>query len=207
MAIDTKTVTEVRTITGAGIVDCKKALEENGGDVTKAVEALRKKGLVKAASKGARATKEGLVHAYIHPNNKLGVLVEVQCETDFVARTEQFQSFVHDIAMQIAASNPLYVSPDQIPPETVAKEREIAMEEFAGSSKPAEVIAKIAEGKLAKFYEDVCLLNQRFIKDEDQTIEAMLKNKIATTGENMKIVRFVRFALEAAPAADVCCEA
>jgi elongation factor Ts len=204
MAIDTKIVTEVRAITGAGIVDCKKALEENGGDVSKAVEALRKKGLAKAASKGARITKEGLVHAYIHPNNKLGVLVEVQCETDFVARTEGFQEFVHDIAMQIAATNPLYLTPDQIPPEFVAKEREIAMEEFAGSSKPAEVIAKIAEGKLAKYYEEVCLLNQRFIKDEDLTIEAMLKAKIATTGENMKIVRFVRFNLESAPATEEC---
>lgn len=207
MTIDTKMVTEVRAITGAGIVDCKKALEENNGDITKAVETLRKKGLVKAASKGSRATKEGLVHAYLHPNGKLGVLVEIQCETDFVARTEGFQTFVHDVAMQIAATNPLYLSPDQIPPEVVAKEREIAMEEFAGSSKPAEVIAKIAEGKLAKYFEETCLLNQRFIKDEDQTIEAMLKNKIATTGENMKIVRFVRFNLEAAPAADECCEA
>ena len=207
MAIDTKTVMEVRAMTGAGIVDCKNSLVENDGDVTKAVEALRKKGLAKAATKGSRVTKEGLVHAYIHPNNKLGVLVEVQCETDFVARTEGFVQFVHDIAMQIAATNPLYLSPDQIPPEVVAKEREIAMDEFAGSSKPAEVIAKIAEGKLAKYYEDVCLLNQRFIKDEDQTIEAMLKNKIATTGENMKIVRFVRFNLEAAPVADECCEA
>ena len=203
--MDTKIVSELRAMTGAGVVDCKKALEENGGDLAKAVEALRKKGLAKAATKGARVTKEGLVHAYLHPNNKLGVLVEVQCETDFVARTEQFREFVHDVAMHIAATNPLYLSPDQVPPEMADKEREIVMAEFAGSNKPREVIDKIAEGKMAKFYEEVCLLNQRFIKDEDVTVGDLLKSKIAATGENMKIVRFVRFNLEAAPAAEASC--
>ncbi|MDD5251085.1 MAG: translation elongation factor Ts [Patescibacteria group bacterium] len=195
MAIDTQTVSELRAKTGAGVVDCKKALEECGGDIGKAAEHLRKKGIAKAGTRGERTTKEGMVHAYIHPNNMMGVLVEVQCETDFVARTDAFQQFVHDVAMQIAATNPLYLSPDAIPPEVVEKEKELAMAEFEGSSKPREVIEKIAEGKLAKFYSEVCLLNQAFIKDEDKTIEELLKEKIATTGENMRITRFVRFAL------------
>jgi elongation factor Ts len=199
--MDTKVITELRAMTGAGIVDCNKALEECGCDLAKAAEILRKKGLVKAGKRAARATKEGLVHAYIHPNGKLGVLVEIQCETDFVARTEQFQQLVHDVALQIAATSPLYVSRDEVPTEVVAKEREIAMEEFAGSNKPQEVIEKIAEGKLAKYFEDVCLLDQRFIKDEDVVVGDLLKSKIAVTGENMKIVRFARFNLEAAPAA------
>ena len=202
--MDTKTVVELRAMTGAGMMDCKKALDESNGDLAKAAETLRKKGLAKAGTRAARATKEGLVHAYIHPNGRLGVLVEVQCETDFVARTEQFQEFVHDIAMQVAASAPLYVAPEDVPGEVVAKEREIAMEEFAGSSKPKDVIDRIAEGKIAKYYEETCLLNQRFIKDEDVTIGDLLKAKISTTGENMKIVRFSRFNLEAAPA--TCCE-
>ena len=192
---DLKLVTELRAMTGAGIVDCKKALEEAGGDINKAAENLRKKGIAKAATKSVRVTKEGLVHAYIHPNNKLGVLVEILCETDFVARTEQFRDLCNDVALQIAAMNPLYLSPDQIPAEVLEKEKSIVMDEFNGSSKPKDIIEKIAEGKMAKFYEDVCLLNQRFIKDEDMTISELLKTTIAKTGENMKIVRFVRFAM------------
>ena len=189
-------------MTGAGIVDCKNALVEADGDLQKASEELRKKGLAKAAKKGTRATKEGLVHAYIHGSGKLGVMVEVQCETDFVARTEQFQKFVHDIAMHIAAANPLYLTADEIPGEVLSKEKEIVMAEFEGSSKPQEVIEKIAEGKMSKYFEEVCLLNQRFVKDEDVTIEALLNQKIAVIGENMKIVRFVRFNLEAAGCCD-----
>jgi len=193
--VDTKIISDLRARTGAGMVDCQKALAECGNDVEKSAEYLRKKGIAKAGTRGQRATKEGLVHAYIHPNNKMGVLVEIQCETDFVARTDQFQAFVHDVAMQIAAVNPLYISPDQIPAEVVEKEKEIAMSEFLGLNKPKEVIEKIASGKMEKYYSEICLLNQAFIKDEDKTIGEMLKEKIAATGENIRIIRFARFAL------------
>lgn len=197
MVIDSKTVQELRAMTGAGIVDCKKALEEVGGDIQKAAELLRKKGIAKAGSKGDRATREGLVDSYIHGGGRVGVLVEVLCETDFVARTEQFRDFVHEVSMQIAATNPLYVSPDQIPAEVIEKEKELAMAEFAGASKPREVIEKIASGKIEKYYSEVCLLNQAYIKDEDKTVGEYLKEIIAKTGENVQIKRFSRFALGA----------
>lgn len=192
---DINTVSELRAMTGAGIVDCKKALDEAGGDLAKAAEILRKKGIAKAGSKGERATKEGLVDSYIHGNGKVGVLVEVQCETDFVARTEQFKEFVHEVALQVSATNPLYVSPDQIPQEVVEKEKELAMHEFDGSSKPKEVIEKIASGKIEKYYSEVCLLNQAYIKDEDKTVGELLKEMIAKTGENIIVKRFSRFSL------------
>ncbi len=192
---DTNTISELRAMTGAGIVDCKKALDEAGGDVTKAAEILRKKGIAKAGSKGERATKEGLVDSYIHGNGKVGVLLEVQCETDFVARTEQFKDFVHEVALQISATNPLYVSREQIPSEVVEKEKELSMHEFDGSSKPKEVIEKIAAGKIEKYFSEVCLLDQAFIKDEDKTVGELLKETIAKTGENIQIKRFSRFAL------------
>ncbi len=185
-------------MTGAGIVDCKKALDEANGDLVKAAEILRKKGIAKAGSKGERATNEGIVDSYIHGNGRVGVLVEVLCETDFVARTDQFKEFVHDVAMQVAATNPLYVSPEQIPAEVIEKERELAIAEFAGSSKPKEVVEKIAMGKLEKYYSDVCLLNQPYIKDEDRTVGELLKEMIAKTGENVQIKRFSRFALSEA---------
>ncbi|KPJ85157.1 elongation factor Ts [Parcubacteria bacterium SG8_24] len=193
--IDTKTISELRSRTAAGIVDCKKALEEAGGDLEVAAELLRKKGIAKAGKKGERATNQGLVEAYVHGNGKVGVLVEVLCETDFVARNEQFRAFVHDLALQIAAANPLYVNREAIPPETLEKERELSGEEFAGSGKPQEVIEKIVAGKLEKYFAEVCLLDQPFIKDEDVTIGELLQEKIATIGENMQIKRFVRFAL------------
>ena len=192
---DMNTISELRAMTGAGIVDCKKALDEAGGDVTKAAEILRKKGIAKAGSKGERATKEGLVESYIHGNGRVGVLVEVQCETDFVARTEQFKDFVHDVALQISATNPLYVSREQVPAEVIEKEKEIVMHEFDGSSKPKEVIEKIAAGKLEKYYSEVCLLDQAFIKDEDKTVGELLNETIAKTGENIQLKRFARFAL------------
>lgn len=195
MNIDAQTIQSLRAQTGAGIVDCKNALTETNGDVVKAAEILRKKGMAKAGTRGERATKEGRVASYIHGNNKVGVLVEVQCETDFVARTEGFQAFVSDVAMQIAAMNPLYVSREQVPAEVIEKEKEIAMAEFAGSSKPKEVVEKIAIGKLDKYFSEVCLLDQNFIKDEDVTIGDLLKQTIAKTGENMRIVRFARFAM------------
>lgn len=193
--IEAKTVAELRAKTGAGMVDCKKALEETGGDLEKAAELLRKKGIAKAGSKGERATKEGLVDSYIHQNGRVGVLVEVQCETDFVARTEQFRAFVHDVALQIAAANPLYLAASDVPAEVVEKEKDLAMAEFAGSGKPHEVIEKIAAGKLDKYFSEVCLLRQPFLKDEDKTVEELLKETIAKTGENIRITRFTRFAM------------
>ena len=190
-------VAELRAKTGAGIVDSKKALEEMGGDLEKAAEHLRKKGIAKAGSKAERKTSEGLVYAYLHSNGKIGALVEVLCETDFVARTENFKELVHEVALQVAAMNPLYVSKDQIPPEVLEKEKAIYAEEFAGSGKPADMIAKIVEGKLGKYYADVCLMNQAYIKDEDKTMEDVVKEAIAKTGENIQVKRFVRFAMEA----------
>ncbi|MBN1584785.1 elongation factor Ts [Candidatus Uhrbacteria bacterium] len=193
--IDTKTVSEVRARTGAGIVECKKVLEEVGGDMDRACEELRKRGAAKAEKRGQRQTKAGLVYAYIHQGGQVGAMVEVQCETDFVARNDSFREFVHDVAMQVAAMNPLYLSPDSIPSEVVEKEREIVMAEFAGSSKPQEVVDRIASGKMEKFHSEVCLLNMPFIKDEDKTVDGLLRETIGKIGENMKIVRFVRFAL------------
>lgn len=193
--VDTKTITELRTKTGAGIVDCKKALEESGGDVARAAELLRKQGMAKAGKRAERSTRQGLVHSYIHAGGQVGVLVEVQCETDFVARTDQFKEFAHDVALQIAATNPLYMVPEQIPPEVIEKEKEIAAEEFAGSGKSQDVIDKIVCGKLEKWYAEVCLMNQPFIKDEDKTMDELLKEIMAKTGEKVQITRFVRFGL------------
>jgi elongation factor Ts len=194
MAIDQKLVVQLRGETGAGIVECKKALDEVDGDLAKAMEILKKKGEIKAAKKSAeREAKEGLVHAYIHANGKVGAMVLVSCETDFVARNEEFQAFVHDIAMQVAATNPLYIKPEDIPQETIAKEKEMYLEEFQGMEKPAGVVEKIIEGKLQKYYADACLLKQPFVKDEDVTIEELINQKIAKIGEKIEVKRFVRF--------------
>ena len=194
MAIDQKLVVQLRSETGAGIVECKKALDEAEGDFAKAIEILKKKGEIKAAKKSAeREAKEGLVHAYIHANGKVGAMVLVSCETDFVARNEEFQAFVHDIAMQVAATNPLYIKPEDIPEETVAKEKEMYLEEFQGVEKPAGVVDKIIEGKLQKYYADACLLKQPFVKDEDITIEELINQKIAKIGEKIEVKKFVRF--------------
>lgn len=192
---DTQTIIKLREMTGAGMMDCKKALEEAGDDLEKAVDVLRKKGEIKAAKKGERSTGEGLVYSYIHSTGKAGALVQVLCETDFVARNEEFKKFVHDIAMQVTAMNPLYLSKEDIPAEVVEKEKEIYTEEIVGSGKPQEVIDKIIEGKLNKFYSEVCLLNQAFFKDEDITIEDLVTQKIAKMGENIKIERFARFSI------------
>jgi elongation factor Ts len=193
--MDAKTIMQLRELTGAGVLDAKGALEECGGDVARAAEALRKKGQAKAASRTARATREGLVGHYIHATGKVGALVEVACETDFVARSEEFKALVHDLAMHVTASNPLYLAPEDVPPEVLAKEREIAGAEAAGSGKPANVIGKIVEGKLAKYYTDTCLLTQSFIKDEDLTVADRIQQAIAKTGENIQVRRFCRFAL------------
>lgn len=194
--IDAKTVAELRAMTGAGIVDCKKALEEANGDLAAAAELLRKKGIAKAGTKAERQTSEGLIYTYIHGNGKVGAMIEVLCETDFVARTDGFKELCHELALQVAAMNPLYVSSDRIAPEVVEKEKEIYAEEFTGSSKPADIVAKIIEGKLSKWYSEVCLMSQAYIKDEDKTVEEMVKEAIAKTGENIQIKRFVRYAME-----------
>lgn len=174
-------------------MDAKAALEETGGDVEKAAEILRKKGIAKAAKKADRETHEGRVYAYIHSNGKLGALVEVLCETDFVARNQAFIDLCSDLAMQVSASDPLYLSRADVPAEIVEKEKEIARAEMAAQMKPADVIEKIIEGKLSKWYSEVVLLEQPFIKDEDKTVEELLKERIATLGENMQIRRFSRF--------------
>ena len=207
MEISASQVKELRDKTGAGMMDCKKALAETSGDFEKAVEYLRKKGIASAAKKAGRLTKEGAVSSYIHGEGKVGVLVEVNCETDFVARTEQFRQFVKDISMHIAAANPQFVRPDEVPAEIVAKEKEIAVAQMQASGKPAAVLEKIAEGKIKKFYEDSCLLQQVFVKDPNKTIEQLLKETIATLGENISIRRFSRFALGEGLKADTTGEA
>src|SRR6185437_7501561 len=195
MDISAGLVKELREKTGAGMMDCKKALAESSGDFEKAIEFLRKKGIASAAKKAGRATKEGAVTSYIHGEGKVGVLLEVNCETDFVARTEQFRQFVKDVAMHVAAANPAYVRPEEVPADVIAKEKEIAVAQMQASGKPAAVLEKIAEGKIKKFYEDTCLMNQAFVKDPNKTIEQLLKETIAALGENIMIRRFARFQL------------
>ncbi len=195
MEISANTVKELREKTGAGMMDCKKALTENSGDFDKAIEWLRKKGIASASKKAGRATKEGAVSSYIHGEGKVGVLLEVNCETDFVARTEQFRTFVKDVSMHIAAAGPQWVRPEEVPADIIQKEKEIAIAQMQASGKPAAVLEKIAEGKIKKFYEDTCLLHQPFVKDPSKTIDQLLKELIATLGENMGIRRFSRFVL------------
>ena len=195
MAISAAMVKELREKTGAGMLDCKQALEEANGDMTKATEILRQKGLAAAAKKAGRAATEGVVESYIHAGGKIGVLVEVNCETDFVAKTEQFREFVKDIAMQVAASNPRYLRREDVPQETLDKEREILRNQALGEGKPAHVVDKIVEGRLNKFFEETCLLEQPFIKDPDKTVGTLLQEKVAVIGENISIRRFVRFEL------------
>ncbi|MEK7648847.1 MAG: translation elongation factor Ts [Patescibacteria group bacterium] len=192
---DAGLIMKLRTLTGAGIVDCQKALEESGGDYDKAVELLRKRGQKVAAAKQERETKEGIVHAYIHGQGRVGVLVEISCETDFVARNDEFKAFAHDIAMHIAAANPLYVKPEDIPSEVIEKEKEIYKDQMASEKKPDEIKEKIIVGKLNKYYQETCLLNQLFIKDDSLTIQQLLAATIAKTGENIQIRRFCRFSL------------
>ncbi len=202
--LDSKTILSLRELTGAGMVDAKKALDETGGDINKAAELLRKKGIVKAAKKSERSTHEGLVHAYIHAGGKIGVLVELLCETDFVARNEQFKELAHDIAMQVAANNPLYLSVEDVPADVVAKEKEMMAAEMASSGKQPAMIEKALAGRLQKYYSDVCLLNQAFFKDEDLTIEELVKSAIAKIGENIQVKRFVRFSLADSGPSHIC---
>ena len=195
MSISATQVRDLREKTGAGMMDCKQALTETAGDFDKAVEYLRKKGVASAAKKSGRETKEGAVASYIHGEGRVGVLVEINCETDFVARTEQFRQFVKDVAMHIAAAQPLYVSPEEVPAELVAKEKEIAVAQMQASGKPAAVLEKIAEGKIQKYYEETCLLKQAYVKAPEKTIEQLLKETIAGLGENISVKRFTRYAL------------
>ena len=195
MNIDPRTIQRLREATGAGIMDCRRILEEADGDFDKAVELLRKAGQKVAAAKSSRETKEGLIHAYVHANGSMGALVEVSCETDFVARNEDFQKFVHNVAMQVVATNPIYLTPEDVPQSVIEKEREIYFEQMAGEMKPEDIKAKIIEGKLAKYFQEVCLMKQLYMSDDSITVEELLNQQIAKTGENIQIKRFSRFAL------------
>jgi elongation factor Ts len=187
----TDAIKKLREKTSAGIVACQKALKESNGDVEKAVDILRKQGVALASKKGGRSAKEGRIESYIHLGGKIGVLVEINCESDFVARNDDFKQFVKDVAMQVAASSPMYVRKEDIPEESVKKETEIIKAQLTG--KPAAAIDKIIEGKLAKFYEDACLLEQPFIKDSSMKVKDILTSMVAKIGENILIRRFVRF--------------
>lgn len=193
--INAKMVGQLRESTGAGLMDCKKVLVEAEGDFDQAVELLRKKGMATAAKKAGRDASDGLVDAYIHLGGKVGVLVEVSCESDFVAKTDDFKSFVRDIAMHIAATNPVCVSREEVDPEIVAAERKVAESQAEG--KPARALEQIVEGKLNKFLSESCLLEQAFVKDPDQTVQELLTAMIAKMGENMAIKRFARFQIGA----------
>lgn len=195
MEITSAMVKELRDQTGAGVMDCKEALTAAAGSMDAAVEYLRKKGLQAAAKRSARSTREGVVGSYIHAGGRLGVLVEVNCETDFVARTDEFQELVRDVAMQIAASNPQYVSRQEVPEDTLAKERSILEEQAKAAGRPEQVIPKIVEGRVEKYYQEICLLDQPFVKNPDITVDELLKEKIAKVGENITVSRFARFAL------------
>lgn len=195
MAINAADVKSLRERTGAGMLDCKKALEEANGDLTKAGELLREKGLAAAAKKGDRIATEGIVESYIHAGGRIGVLVEVNCETDFVGKTEQFRSFVKDIAMQIAAANPKFLSREEVSQDELDKEKEILRNQALNEGKPEKIVDKMVEGRMNKYYEENCLLEQSFVKDQDKTIEQLLNEKVAAIGEKISIRRFVRFEL------------
>lgn len=195
MAISASAVKELRERTGLGMMDCKKALEETNGNFDEAVDWLRKKGMTKSNKLQSRIASEGTVHAYVHAGGKIGVLVEVNCETDFTARNEGFLDLTKDIAMHIAAANPLYLTSDEIPANIIEKEREIAREQMANSGKPEQVIEKIIDGKIAKYYEENCLLEQGFVKEPSKKVKDMVNEKVATIGEKITIRRFTRYAL------------
>jgi elongation factor Ts len=195
MEISIDLVKDLRQRTGAGVIDCKTALREAKGNVDAAIDYLRRKGLATAAKKAGRIATDGLVASYIHAGGKMGVLVEINCETDFVAKTEDFQAFVKNIAMHIAATNPQYVRREEVPEEVKEKEKDIYRTQALESGKPAKVIDKIVDGRLERFYSEVCLLEQTYIKDSDQTIKEVLDTMIAKVGENISIRRFARFQL------------
>lgn len=188
-------IKELRAITGAGILDCKKALAENENSIEKSIDWLRAKGISKAAKKSSRAATEGSVMSYIHAGGSIGVLVEVNCETDFVSRNEGFQELVRDIAMHIAAAGPDYVSRDEVPADVVAKEKAVQIARVVEEGKPAHIAEKIVEGRIGKFFSDICLLEQKFVKDDDKTVEQVLTDAVARIGENIRVRRFARFVL------------
>ena len=192
MSITADMVKELREKTGAGMMDCKKALTDTNGNMEKAVEVLREKGLAAVAKKAGRIAAEGLVEAYIH-GGRIGVLVEVNSETDFVAKNQEFKDFVRDVALQIAASNPLYVKKEEVPQDEIEKEKEILRKQALNEGKPEKIVDKMVEGRIEKYYKEVCLLEQPFVKNPDLTIGALLSEKIAKIGENLSIRRFVRF--------------
>jgi elongation factor Ts len=193
MAVSMEQIKELRERTGAGVMDCKKMLAETNGDVDAAVVELQKKGLAKAAKKAGRIAAEGVVHAYVHPGSRVAVLVEVNCETDFVARNEDFLGFAEDVAMQIAAMSPRYVKADEIPAEDIAAEREIFIAQAKESGKPDHIAEKMVEGRLRKWQEEVCLYSQAFIRETEKTIDEIRTGLVSKTGENISIRRFVRF--------------
>lgn len=191
--ITSEMIKELREKTQAGMLDCKKALVECGGDMEKAVEYLRKKGLASANKRMGREAREGIIASYIHTNSKLGVLLELNCETDFVAKNADFHELAKEISMQVAASSPLYVDIDDVPAEELEKEKDIYRDQMKDSGKPEQVVEKIVEGKLKKYYQEVCLMEQEYIKDPKLTIRDLVKNKITTYGENITVGRFVRY--------------
>ena len=195
MSIDAKIVKELRDKTGAGMMDCKRALVETNGDLVKAVEALRKAGVTKAEKKGIRSAQDGLVYSYIHHGGRLGVLVEVNCETDFVAKTDGFKELVHNLAIQIAATNPVSVSREQVPEELVKSEQDIYTEQAKNSKKPDKMIEKIVTGKMDKYFQEICLFEQPFIKDPDKIVKDLITESIATLGENISVGRYIRYAV------------
>ena len=195
MAIDAKIVKQLRDKTGAGMMDCKNALTESNGDLDGAVDHLRKSGAAKAEKKGERATKEGLVYSYIHAGGRLGVMIEVNCETDFVAKTDGFIELAHNLAMQIAATNPISLDKDSVSNDIVAKEKEIYTDQAKSSGKPDNIIEKMVEGRLSKFYQENCLMEQAYIKDSDKKVVDLMTETIATLGENITISQFTRFAV------------
>jgi elongation factor Ts len=200
--ITAQLVKELRDRTGAGMMECKKALQEASGDVAEAEVVLRKRGIASASKKASRATKQGVVGTYIHPGAQLGVMVEVNCESDFVARTDDFQQLVKDIAMQVAAADPQFVRKEDVTEEALAKEREIYRERAKNEGKPEKMLDKIVEGRMAKYYEEVCLLEQPFIKENTSTIGQLIATKIAKVGENISVARFVRFKVGETAAAE-----
>ena len=195
MKIDAKLVMELRHKTGAGMMDCKKALLESNGSLENAIDHLRKTGITKAEKKGARQTKEGLIYSYIHAGSRLGVLLEINCETDFVGKTDGFSELAHNIAMQIAATNPLALNVESLDESIVNREKNIFKEQAESQGKPEKIIEKMIEGRMQKFFQESCLLEQTYIKDPDKKVKDLITESIATLGENISINRFIRFAI------------
>lgn len=193
MDITSEMVKELRQATGAGVLNCKKALEASNGDLDKAVEYLREKGLAAAAKRADRAASDGVIGVYVHHGSRIAAMVELNCETDFVARTKEFQALAHDLAMQVAATQPQYLTRENVPPEVIETEKQIYRAQMANQNKPEHILDRIIEGKLEKLYQGDCLLEQPFIKDEDLTVDDLIKNAIARIGENIVLRRFVRY--------------